>query len=164
MLSCKRVREFFDYDISTGKFFWRFRRCPSKPAGSETGYVGTDGYVTIGMDYKVFKAHHLAWVHFYGEDLPKGFCIDHINGNRSDNRISNLRCIPRACNGQNIRKPYSNNKSSGVLGVYWHQCGKWQARIQINGKARSLGLYGRKDDASADYIAAKRELHPFGTI
>lgn len=159
MLTQQRLRELLLYDIETGLFTWR--RAPSHfvKAGSVAGQVGANGYRVIGIDRKVYKAHRLAWLYVHG--VWPATAIDHRFGLRDDNRIGELRQATRSENSQNLRGAYSNS-SSGVLGVYWHaQTSKWQARIQVNGKAKSLGLFIDQDDASAAYVAAKTRLHPF---
>lgn len=161
-MQISEIKKMLSYDAETGKFSWRVSPCGPVAAGKETGYVGKDGYVSIGFGRKVYKAHRLAWAIHYGEVPPK--YLDHINGNRSDNRIVNLRPATRAQNAQNLHRPYKNNKSSGILGVYWHsQCNRWQSRIQLNGKPKHLGLFDTKEEAAAAYAKAKAEYHPYAS-
>ena len=162
MLKPSIVREFFNYDAETGLLTWRIRRANCIKTGDRAGYLKADGYLIVGVCWKLQLVHRVAWVHYYGAEAPK--YIDHINGNRSDNRIANLRAATPKQNVQNIKKAYSTNKSSGVLGVYWHQCGKWQARIQTDGRSKSLGLFATKEEAHQAYLKAKREFHEFCTI
>lgn len=161
MTTAARVRELFNYDPLTGVFSWRVSPCNFIKAGSAAGHASPEGYVVIGVDYLVLKAHRVAWLHFYGE-CPDDLHIDHVNGCRSDNRIENLRLCNRAQNAQNLQRAYRNNRSSGILGVYFHkQARKWQAKIQIDGKPKSLGLYHTKEEAAEAYAEAKRAIHPF---
>lgn len=86
------------YEPSTGHFFWRERRgavARGAMAGSDDG----KGYVLIRIDRKTYKAHRLAWLYVYGE-LPRG-SLDHINRQRSDNSIANLREASAAQNNCN---------------------------------------------------------------
>lgn len=84
-------------------------------------------------------------------DIPEGMVIDHINGNRLDNRLCNLRVATPTQNNQNHRPRKSK---SGLKGVVWHGHAKaWQARIKINGKEKSLGLYKNKLLAYDAYVA-----------
>lgn len=163
MTTANRIRELLNYDSATGGFTWKISPCRFIKAGNVAGHVSPEGYIVIGIDYKVLKAHRLAWLHFHGE-LPTGLDIDHINGQRGDNRIENLRLCTVSQNSQNLQRAYRNNKSSGILGVYWHsQAKKWQAKIQLDGRPKSLGLYLTKDEAAAAYAKAKRAMHPFAS-
>ena len=89
---------------------------------------------------------------------PSGLEIDHINGNKLDNRRSNLRACTRQQNKLN-RGPYANNKS-GMKGVSWHaQTSKWRATIRFNNKITHLGLFNSKDAAHHAYSEAASRLH-----
>jgi hypothetical protein len=160
MLNLDRLKELLHYDPETGVFTRRISRT-SAPAGTVAGSKHDGGYLTIWIG-KAHKAHRLAWFYVHGR-WPIA-CIDHIDGNRANNRIANLREATHADNAQNIRRAYSNNISSGLLGVYWHAAGKWQAKITVNGRAKSLGLYDTRECAQVAYISAKARLHPFQTL
>jgi hypothetical protein len=155
-LAHDRLKALLSYDAETGRFVRRVRRTNAlKSAGS----ARSDGYVSIYVDGRAYKAHRLAWFYAYGAWPAQQ--LDHINGQRSDNRLANLREATHSLNLQNRIKPYANNRSSGLLGVYWHRSQRWQARIQVNGKARSLGFHATKEAAHRAYLAAKAKLHPF---
>ena len=130
---------------------------------SNNGFVGsiqTHGYRAISVNSKLYRAHRLAWLYVYGE-FPKKQ-IDHINGNRSDNRISNLRVVSQSGNSQNRRASQKNNQS-GYFGV--HACGKkWRAQIRIDKKLTHLGLFDTPELASMAYVEAKRSVHVTCTI
>jgi hypothetical protein len=119
---------------------------------------GSDGlgYIRISVDNKNYKAHRLAWLYVNGE-WPSHE-IDHINGNRSDNRIDNLRDVPRAQNIQNQVKPHSNNKT-GYLGVTKGPCNRFRAFIGVNGKNVNLGRFDTAELASEFYQLAKAMVH-----
>lgn len=160
MFTVERLKELVEYDPETGLFI---RLNPVCGARIQAGSMTVGGYLTLYLDGKHRKSHRMAWLYMYGELPDSG--LDHINGNRKDNRICNIRKATNAQNTQNIRAPYKSNKSSGVLGVYWHTQGrKWQARIQLNKKAKSLGFFETKELASDAYLQAKRRLHEFSTI
>ena len=90
--------------------------------------------------------------------------IDHINGNRTDNRIANLRAVTRGGNMQNQRRAHASN-TSGLLGVYYKPKNKkWAAQIQANKKRMNLGLFKTAEEAHTAYLKAKRELHDTCTI
>ena len=156
----QRLRELLDYDAETGVFTWRESR-----GGSNTGQVAgcphPKGYIRICIDGRRYAAHRLAWLYVVGA-LPSGE-IDHINGERNDNRIANLRDVSTQINQQNQRRARTNNRSSGLLGVT-RKRGRWQAQIETNGKNVFLGCYSTKEDAHSAYLKAKRQRHDGCTI
>lgn len=107
------------------------------------GYVTSNGYLIIGLGYKRYYAHRLAWKLHYNQD-PK--FIDHLDGDRLNNSIENLRDVDRAKNQKNMKKPKTN--TSGVVGVTFDKSRlKWMAQIQVNRKNISLGRYSAFGDA-----------------
>jgi hypothetical protein len=113
----------------------------------------------ISLDNIYYRAHRLAWL--YVHDVWPDDQIDHINGCRDDNRIANLREVTNAQNMQNLHRPHSRN-TSGYLGVHFvRERNRWGAQIRDNGRKRNLGHFATAEEASAAYLAAKRELHPF---
>ena len=156
-LTSADVHRLFRYD---GRFLW-WRKKPtnnvdmSRPAGSIDGL----GYRVITVNGKQHKAHRLIFLFVHGR-WPK-YEIDHINHDRDDNRIENLREATRPENGRN-RSPYKNN-SSGVVGVCWNKPSKkWQARIRVNGKLIHLGYFHCKEEAARARKEAERRygFHP----
>jgi hypothetical protein len=142
-----RLQALLSYNPQTGLFYWNPRRgCQtSKPVGCDNGY----GYLRIIVDGKTYYAHRLAWFYMTGE-WPEHE-IDHINGDRADNRIANLRPATPTENQHNRNKPPRNNKS-GAVGVSWHQrAGKWQAHFA----RRYLGVFPTKEAAASAYTQAK---------
>lgn len=114
-------------------------------AGSVAGRVSVRGYVVFMHDRKLHSAHRVVWEMFNGP-LDKGIEIDHINHDRTDNRIENLRAVDRTTNGRNISLGTLNK--SGHLGVSKHTDGvRWVAGIKVNGKRKHLGLFERIEDA-----------------
>ena len=161
-LTAQRLRELLNYDSATGTFTRRFTRgrCDRWKAGDQVGHLASSGYVQVCVDGSLWQAHRLVWLIEHGA-LPAKH-IDHIDGNRSNNRLSNLRECDDLLNMQNIRKAHKDNKL-GVLGVKAHQ-NKFLARIFSNGKEKSLGLYATPELAHAAYLEAKRKIHPGCTI
>lgn len=168
-LSAERLRDLLDYDPNTGIFTWRHDRKVGRNkaflvrrAGDVAGGKNAIGYIAIGIDHRRLLAHRLAWLHVHG--VWPTACIDHINGNRSDNRICNLRDIPHRSNIENQIRPAKNNKS-GHLGVRQYKGKqKWSAQIGHHGKYVHLGYFDSPEQASDAYLAAKRRLHEGCTI
>lgn len=161
-ITADRLREMLDYDRNTGVFKWKINRTVRK-SGDVAGFLTMYGYVSIGLDGFVVMAHRLAWIYVHGT-APVG-SIDHINGNRKDNRIVNLRDVTHCVNTQNVRKVRSNN-TSGLLGVSSSasKSKPWKASITVNGKTRYIGIYKTKEDAHSAYVKEKRSLHSGCTL
>ena len=157
MITQSKLKELFTYSPETGLFCRLFSR-GGEQFGSEAGSLHPSGYVYITIDYKKYFAHRLAWLYVHGV-MPE-FAIDHVNRERSDNRISNLREATALENQQNLPKRIDN--SSGAIGVNWHkQSKKWRAEIRFMGKKIHLGLHGSFDDAVAARANAKAKYHTF---
>lgn len=159
MLDQSTVKNLLNYNPKTGVFTWKKARSNNVEAGSVAGSVRSDGYVRISIKNKPYLAHRIAWLYQFGV-LPQGQ-IDHENGNRSDNRITNLRDCSNQTNQRNQRR--AANNTSGVTGVSWHKKEqRWRARISTDGKQVHLGCFKEKSDAIAARKAAEKEhgYHP----
>jgi hypothetical protein len=160
MLTQTRLKEVLDYSPDTGVFTRRLKQTGVKQ-GSISGSRSSDGYLITMIDRKHYKCHRLAWLYMTGA-WPTGQ-IDHINGNRSDNRFSNLRDVPKQHNVENQRKAQRSNKSTGTLGT-WKNGSGFAARISHNNSKIYLGTFKTLAEAQAAYVAAKRALHTGCTI
>lgn len=143
MLTQDRLKELLDYDKETGAFTRRVTRGWRATAGSTAGTI-KNGYVLIRIDGVKYSAHRLAFLYITGEFPPKH--IDHKNGDRSDNRFTNLRHASRSLNNRNVRA-YG---TSGIRGVHWNRASnKWHAQIKIDGKSRHIGSFTTEKEAAA---------------
>ena len=163
-MSRSELSKLLDYCPDTGLFTWLKRNSETKAikiwngrfAGQAAGSLDDQGYVRIVVNTKFYKAHRLAWLLTYGE-WPTGE-VDHVDGNRSNNAIANLRDATRQQNQSNRRGSPKNK--SGRKGVSWHtQRNAWQARIKVNGKGRHLGTFDTPEEASEAYAKAAAFHH-----
>ena len=150
----ERLKTLVNYDPITGSFTWNQKRRKCK-LGAKVGCVAKNGYILIRIDDRLYTAHRLAWFYMTGSFPPEQ--IDHINGNRADNRFANLRQATNAENAQNRRR--KDNKS-GYTGVR-KENSKWLAEIKINYKPMRIGLFATPEEARAAYLEAKHKFHPF---
>ncbi len=128
-LTAEELRELLNYDQETGIFTRKVSTSNRVKVGAVAGCSGGDGYLLIMVQSRLYQAHRLAWLHTHGV-WPKGQ-IDHINRDRSDNRIANLRDVTQKQNLQNRSK--SSTNTSGHPGVSWNKrISKWQASIKHN--------------------------------
>lgn len=159
-LDQERLRRLLTYDARTGEFtrLVGIPRSNVAVAGAKPGRIRSSGYVTFSVDGVKYGAHRLAWFYTYGY-WPKE--LDHIDGNRANNRLSNLRECTRSENNQNHRKLRSDN-TSGVRGVSWDGLrGLWGARITLDGKTTQIGRFLNFDDAVSARIDAELRIFPF---
>lgn len=167
MVTQSRLKHLCDYDPATGLLFWKRREENEiwvaswnlMHAGKPVGHLSKHGYLSTSVDNHKYQVHRLVWLFIRGQH-PSDF-IDHINGDRKDNRIQNLRIAPMLVNGKN-QALRSNNKS-GVMGVSWSSRRKqWSAQIMVAGKTIHLGFHSTLDGARAAREAANRKynFHP----
>lgn len=156
MLTQERLKELISYDSSTG-IFTRLKTTSSKAMkGSNPGTATSNGYLKFSVDGRSYFSHRLAWLYVYGK-FPVGI-LDHINSDRKDNRIANLRQVTLSQNGCN-RLLQSTNRS-GIKGVSWEErAGQWKAVIMLDGKQKRLGYFKNKSEAATAIAKARLELH-----
>lgn len=168
------LRLLLRYEPETGRLFWRerpeyFFARPHQAASWNRRYAGREAitatlkgragersYRVGTMMGRTVAAHHVAFVMTYGR-LPSGQ-IDHINGDKTDNRSANLRDVTHQQNQWNIpaKKPRKGSKKpSAYIGVSWStRSGRWQAYINLkNGTAKRIGSFESEIDAARAYDA-----------
>jgi hypothetical protein len=154
------LRDIVSYDSQTGLLHWK---CDHKyfsaiKAGDVVGKNSMKhGYRTTAINGKQYYQHRLVWLYIHGE-WPKSD-IDHVNGDKSDNRIENLRLATKSQNAHN-KKKFRNN-TSGFVGAYKHWSGRWYSLIMIEGKSKYLGCFATAEEAGKAYAEAKQKMHPF---
>lgn len=152
------LRRQLHYDERTGTLYRLLSRGKVR-AGDVAGSVPKKSkYSYLWLNGEMWLTHRVVWAYVYGVWPSKQ--IDHINGNRLDNRIENLRLADQCEQNQNVAKPRSN--TSGHIGVTFDKTsGKWQAQIRANGRYYMLGRRTDILEAAQLYLDAKRRLHTF---
>ena len=152
ILTEKRLKEILRYDPDSGKFYWLVNS-PWRAGliGERAGFTHGGGYRSITVDRVNYLEHRLAWFYQHGK-FPRQ--LDHINRDRTDNRISNLR---EATNEQNRANRGVVKSRSGLKGAYWHKASKrWTSRVERNGRQTYLGLFDTAEEAHAAYCKAAK--------
>ena len=149
-INVELVRELLEYrpEVGGSCLVWKVDRGSNKVKGLRAGSTrGNNGYLSIGIDKTLYLAHRLVWAVVHGED-PK-FILDHINRDKSDNRIENLRlCTNHQFDNRQNTTKYANN-TSGVKGVSWYKpLGKWVANIRVNKVLIFLGYHSTIEAAA----------------
>lgn len=154
-ISLDRLRDVLHYDAETGDFIWKKKLSNSSRIGDVAGATEPDGYRILSIDGRSYRAHRLVWYYIYGSEAP--FEIDHIDGDRSNNRLSNLRLATKSQNRKNTKR-HRDNKS-GFKGVVFQKHTKknpWRSVITYGGKSHHLGNFPTPEDAHAAYVRAAR--------
>lgn len=150
------------FEYRNGRLHWRNTLTGKhRIAGAPAGHMNADGYVVIETAGKAIGAHRIIWLMHHGA-WPTGE-IDHINGNRADNRIENLRDVIKRTNSENRRRATYSSKT-GVLGVEELPSGRFRARIRSFGKIHDVGIFDSTESAHAAYVQAKRKMHTGNTL
>jgi len=139
----ERLKELFHYDPDTG-LFTRLKTTGQRAfIGSVPLVKNSNGYLVVGIDYKTYKQHRLAYLYMTGVNPDQ---IDHIDQNRLNNKWVNLRNTNHLGNNRNKTKDHRN--TSGVMGVGWNKPNRnWVSYIKVNSKLIHLG-------SRADYFEA----------
>ncbi len=155
-LTADRLREVVTYDPTTGAFR---NACSRKKVriGEIAGTVDKSvGYIVLCIDRRRYYGHRLAFLYMTGRWPDE--CVDHINGDRIDNRWANLRSVSRSINQQNMRRAM-HGSSSGLLGAH-RKRGRWSSQIRtVDGQLMRLGTFDTAEEAHVAYVTAKRKLH-----
>lgn len=164
----EELRQLLRYEPETGKLYWKPRPAEtfatpraasiwrSRFLGKEALACVDDGYKTGFLKGRRVRAHRVAWAIYYGEwPIDQ---VDHINRDRSDNRICNLRASSNSENQWNTA--IRSSSSSGFKGVRRNgKTGRWMARITVNGDRKYLGNFGSPDEAYAAFCEAAKKYH-----
>lgn len=155
MRELERIKHFLSYNPETGEFIWVNRpSCRSKIKCDDiAGCINAKGYRVIQIFGTQYYAHRLAWAFVHGV-MPNDD-IDHINGDKDDNRLFNLRSANRNQNQANIRAPKTNKL--GIKGVCKvKDRNLFSAKIVVNGRRKHLGYFKNVENAAEVYAAAAK--------
>jgi hypothetical protein len=145
------------YDADTGLLYWTVHIYRIKKPGDLAGHMNKKGYIEIRYNRTTYQAHRLAWYLHTGED-PRELQVEHIDTDRTNNRITNLRLATAQNNAQNQSK--RNDTTSLYKGVSYHKkSNKWQSQIGANGENIHLGYFDTEIEAHAAYCKAAMKLH-----
>lgn len=157
MTTVELLREMFRYEPVSGHLIWKAGKRVGKRAGSQQG---KGGYRHVRVGDKYMYEHRIAMLLTLGE-IPEDIQIDHVNHDKGDNRLANLRFTTHTQNGRNVKKISTN--TTGVTGVtFCKLTGKYQAQIHMNGKCKYLGQYDTLEEAATARAEADKRynFHP----
>ena len=156
MITQERLHELFDYR-EDGVLIWK--KCTSfrTRIGDVAGGINPDGYRHLKIDEKNYRIHRLIFLYHHGYLTP-GMDIDHIDGDKTNNRIENLRQVTKTQNQQNSKMRSTN--TSGVKGVSWFNAsGKWKAQLLVEKRLIYLGLHDTIEEAEKVIKEAREKYH-----
>jgi hypothetical protein len=156
ILTQARLKELLDYDPETGVFTWKRFMGGFAKAGSVAGSIDSHGHRQIKVDGRLYLAHRMVFVYLFAAAPSE---VDHINRDKLDNRLANLRPVTRSENLHN--SPPNRRNRVGVKGVHWiARLNKWQAYISAGGRRKILGCFATFDAAVAARREAEKALVP----
>lgn len=156
MLTQSELKSQLSYNKDTGIFTWKINKSRLAKIGNIAGSLHNNGYYSICINNKQYLAHRLAWLYISGE-MPKNN-IDHIDNNKINNKINNLREATKSQNEFNTK--LRNNNSSGFKGVCLDKRKNlWYSSSCINNKRTFLGCFKTAQLASVAYINFTKKHH-----
>ena len=143
------------FEYKDGELYWKVARSNRVKVGQKTGWVSKIGYVYVNVNKIPTCAHRIIFAMHYGH-FPEQ--VDHINGNKSDNRIENLRAATRSENYWNAKTRADN--TSGIKGIHWEsQRNKWRASCNKHGKRYDAGFFDDIEEAKTALHILRSSIH-----
>ncbi len=153
MITYDLLHEMFRYE--GGHLYWKFKPNRQIRRGQKAGTINSSGYIVVTINGKKYMAHRLIWLMHGREEAPM---LDHVNGDRTDNRIENLRAADNSKNQMNSKRRADN--TSGVKGVSWcNTYRKWVGQVWKNNECHKVGRFDSKEDCVKAVVAARAVLH-----
>lgn len=143
------------FEYKDGNLYWKERRGGKVVEGSKAGSYNPSGYFNVEINYVKYRLHRIIFMWHNGY-LPKE--VDHINGNKLDNRIENLRASTKSQNLRNsgIRK----TNTSGYKNVHWRKdLKKWAVHLRAFGKSKHIGFFEDLELAGLVAEEARNKYH-----
>ena len=154
-LTSEYVRELFDYDAETGRLSWKVYG-KGRRKDLAVGVSGSYGYPRVKLKKSIHLVHRVVWLWWYGYTPEND--IDHIDRDKSNNRIENLREVTQQCNSRN--RGGDKRNTSGVTGVSWFKrTGKWCASIVVGRRRKNIAYRLDFTEAVAHRLAAEQCLN-----
>ena len=153
LISKERILKYLVYDKENGQFFFRQDHRSNKVRGKLAGCLQREEYFAIGIEYRKYFVHRLVWII---EKNTNPEMIDHINGNKLDNRIENLRASDQRRNQQN---QYRHRDGKLVGTSFRKSTGMWRSLIKINRKSKELGSFKTAELAHQRYLQEIKRLN-----
>ena len=151
MISKEYLHERFDY--VDGELYWKVVYSRRLKVGDKAGDIDGTGYRRVMMGKQHYKMHRLIWIMFNG-DIPQGLIVDHIDRNKANNRIENLRLASKSANNR-------NRESTGV--TFDRERDKWRAQASVNNTTVMLGRFDTRAEAELEYENFKAFMIQQGT-
>ena len=150
------LNKWFILDDTNGMLYWKERKAKHTEIGGIVGKVNPKGYLVFHFDGVITRVHRIIYKMYYGIE-PEGE-LDHIDGNKLNNKPENLRLASRYQNNQNIKK--QKNSTSGHKNVYWKEANKkWAVTISAFGKKYHFGYYLNIENAAEVAVKQRKILH-----
>jgi hypothetical protein len=155
-LTQQRLKELVFYCPKQGNFY-RLKKVSNLKLGIVVAKPSKNGYLRMHIDGRLYYMHRLAWLYMHGS-FPA--YIDHVDGNRQNNKLENLNDVKASENFQNVAK--KSIAQSGLKGAYFDKKSKlWQSKIRASGKNISLGYYKTAELAHQAYLDGKKKYHTY---
>lgn len=146
------------YCPDDGKLRWKLAVAHRVKPGDVAGYTDIHGYKKVSIGGRKFYQHRVVLA-IHGVEVPVGATVDHINGERGDNRLSNLRVVSVKDNARN--SSISSANKSGVTGVSWYKpLGKWRVAVVVDGRQIHGGYFDNIESA-VTVVAGIRAAYGF---
>lgn len=153
MITQEYIKQLFSY--SDGNLYWKVAKGSRAKVGDKAGTLNNTGYIRIIINGKAYQAHRIIFL-IHHNYLPE--FIDHIDGNKVNNCVENLREATLLQNNCNQKLLKAN--TSGYKNVSWHkQLKKWQVTIKVNTKQRHMGIFDDLELAELVAIEARDKYH-----